>query len=92
MLTRVKTLVGCLLIMCVLVITTAFGIAFVRSPLQLDTDEHPNIELFLAAAQDRTQAQQALSEIERKWRPGYAGMMWDLARLLRPPSLSLIHI
>ena len=86
MLTRVKTLVGCLLIMCVLVITTAFGIAFVRSPLQLDTDEHPNIELFLAAAQDRTQAQQALSEIERKWRPGYAGMMWDLARLLRPPS------
>ena len=54
-------------------------------------EAHPDIELFLtAAAGGPQQAQRALTEIEAQWRPGYAGMVWDLARLLRPPSPRLL--
>ena len=51
--------------------------------------EHPDIELFLAAA-SQTRSGLALELIEEWWRPGYAGMVWDLARLLRPPSARMM--
>ena len=54
-------------------------------------ETHPDINLFLtAAAGSPPEAQRALAEIEAQWRPGYAGMVWDLARLLRPPSPRLL--
>ena len=60
-------------------------------PAGAQPEPHPDIELFLtAAASSPQQAQRALAEIEAQWRPGYAGMVWDLARLLRPPSPRLM--
>ena len=54
-------------------------------------DVHPDIELFLTAATAGDErAERALDEIRARWRPGYAGMIWDMARLLRPPSPRLI--
>ena len=54
-------------------------------------DAHPDIELFLTAAGGSPpDAQRALEQIAARWRPGYAGMVWDLARLLRPPSPRLL--
>ena len=54
-------------------------------------EAHPDIELFLtAAAGSPQQAQRALAELDAQWQPGYAGMVWDLARLLRPPSPRLL--
>lgn len=47
--------------------------------------EDPDIELFLSAASENRPGP-ALDQISERWRPGYAGMVWDLARLLRPPS------
>ena len=61
------------------------------APAAAQPESHPDIELFLtAAAGGPQQAQRALAEIEAEWRPGYAGMVWDLARLLRPPSPQLM--
>ena len=60
------------------------------APAAAQPDSHPDIELFLRAAGSPQQAQRALDEIEAQWRPGYAGMVWDLARLLRPPSPRLL--
>ena len=54
-------------------------------------DVHPDVELFLTAATAGDErAERALDEIRARWRPGYAGMVWDMARLLRPPSPRLI--
>ena len=55
-----------------------------RASVAQDAD-HPDIELFLAAASE-TRPDSALDQIAAQWRPGYAGMVWDLARLMRPPS------
>ncbi len=50
-------------------------------------DDHPDIALFLqAAAQDGNRAAEALGEIGARWLVGYAGIIWDLARFVRPPS------
>ena len=60
-------------------------------PAAAQPDAHPDIELFLtAAAGSPPDAQRALQQIAAQWRPGYAGMVWDLARLLRPPSPRLM--
>ncbi|MCY4600627.1 MAG: DUF3179 domain-containing (seleno)protein [Acidobacteria bacterium] len=69
----------------------ALLLARCASPAAAQPETHPDIELFLTAAGGGPQqAQQALDEIEAQWRPGYAGMVWDLARLLRPPSPRLL--
>ena len=48
---------------------------------------HPDIRLFQeATAQDGAVAGEALREIAAGWRDGYAGMVWDLARSVRPPG------
>ena len=47
--------------------------------------DHPDIELFLSAASQNLPGE-ALDQIAAQWRPGYAGMVWDLTRLMRPPS------
>ena len=50
-------------------------------------EKHPNIDLFLTAAtQNPIEAEQTLAQLAAQWKSGYAGMVWDLARLLRPPS------
>ena len=59
-------------------------------PAAAQPDAHPDIELFLTAAAGPPDAQRALQQIAAQWRPGYAGMVWDLARLLRPPSPRLM--
>ena len=49
--------------------------------------EHPDIRLFLEAASlDGQRADYALSQIGEQWRNAYAGIMWDLAWLVRPPG------
>ena len=61
------------------------------APAAAQPEAHPDIELFLtAAAGNPPAAQRALQQIAAQWRPGYAGMVWDLARLLRPPSPRLM--
>jgi len=47
----------------------------------------PDIKLFfMAAAQDERQAQQALEQLAAAWRDGYAAILWDIARFMRPPA------
>ena len=47
---------------------------------------HPEIGLFFSAtAQDDAEGDAALEEIAAGWRDGYAGIVWDLIRLLEPP-------
>ena len=50
--------------------------------------EHPDIRLFLqAGAAEPEQAEYALEQIGDQWRDGYAGIVWDMAWLQRPPNL-----
>lgn len=61
-------------------------------PCIAQPEKHPNIDLFLTAAtQNPIQAQETLGQIAAQWKPGYAGMVWDLARLLRPPSPRMMN-
>ncbi len=62
------------------------------SAQRVGQDDHPDIQLFLqAAAQDGNRAAEALREIGARWRVGYAGAIWDLARFVRPPSQQLFQ-
>ena len=55
-------------------------------------DDHPDIRLFFqATAQDGNRAEDALRQIGAKWRVGYAGLVWDLARFVRPPGPQLFQ-
>ena len=54
---------------------------------QAGQDDHPDIQLFLrATAPDGRLAEDALRQIGAQWRVGYAGLVWDLARFVRPPG------
>ena len=72
------------------VTTIVIGVALwvpsaVAQPTQ--SDDHPDIRLFLAAGTaSQSLATDALGQIGERWRDGYAGMVWDLARSLRPPG------
>ena len=49
---------------------------------------HPDIRLFLqAGAAEPEQAEYALEQLGDQWRDGYAGIVWDMAWLQRPPNL-----
>ena len=49
---------------------------------------HPDIRLFLqAGAGEPEEAEYALRQIGDRWRDGYAGIVWDMAWLQRPPNL-----
>ena len=54
-------------------------------------DGHPDIGLFLAAGSDDAVAEGALQEIGARWRDGYAGILWDLAWVVRPPNQRLFR-
>ena len=57
-----------------------------------ERDAHPDIRLFLeAGAPGGAQSANALRQIGAQWRDGYAGIVWDLAWLLRPPSRGFVH-
>ena len=50
-------------------------------------EEHPDIRRFLeAGSAEGAQAELALRQIADRWRDGYAGIVWDAAWLVRPPS------
>ena len=51
---------------------------------------HPDIKLFfLALAQDDDTADAALEQIAAQWRDGYAGIIWDMVRVMVPPRRQL---
>ena len=54
-------------------------------------DDHPDIRLFLEAGAAGPQSGNALQQISAQWRDAYAGMIWDLAWLLRPPGQGIIQ-
>ena len=68
-----------------LILLAAAGAA----PAQPAADgEHPDIRLFLqAGAAEGEQAEYALQQLGDQWRNGYAGIVWDMAWLQRPPNL-----
>ena len=77
----------------VIVLTTvvtllALGVAAgASSAQQADPGDHPDIQLFMqATAPNARLAQDSLRQIGEMWRDGYAGIIWDLARFIRPPS------
>ncbi len=48
---------------------------------------HPDLQqFFLITGADDDLADGALDEIAAAWRDGYAGMVWDLLRFMRPPQ------
>ena len=58
------------------------------APAQPPQGEHPDIRLFLqAGAGEPEQAEYALEQLGDRWRDGYAGIVWDMAWLQRPPNL-----
>ena len=47
---------------------------------------HPDVRLFFQAIHDDGDvADAALEQIAARWRNGYAGIIWDLVRFMRPP-------
>ncbi len=55
-------------------------------------DAHPDIRLFLdAGAPGGPRSRDALRQLGAQWRDAYAGIVWDLAWLLRPPGRGFIH-
>ena len=47
---------------------------------------HPDVQqFFLIAGADDDLADGARDEIAAAWRDGYAGMVWDMLRFMRPP-------
>ena len=55
-------------------------------------DAHPDIQLFLdAGVPGGPRSRDAFEQLGAQWRDGYAGIVWDLAWLLRPPSQGFVH-
>jgi len=55
-------------------------------------DDHPDIQLFLdAGAPGGPRSRDAFEQLGAQWRDAYAGIVWDLAWLLRPPSRGFVH-
>ena len=55
-------------------------------------DAHPDIQLFLdIGTPGGPRAREAFQAIGAQWREGYAGIVWDVAWLLRPPSQGFVH-
>lgn len=68
------------------------GVADLACAQSLQDRDHPEIRLFLqATAQDGALAGGALRQIAAGWRDGYAGIVWDLARSVRPPGPQLFQ-
>ena len=55
-------------------------------------NNHPDIQLFLdAGVPGGPRSREAFPQISAQWSDGYAGIVWDLAWLLRPPSQGFVH-
>ena len=55
-------------------------------------DAHPDIQLFLdAGVPGGPRSRQAFEQLGAQWRDAYAGIVWDLAWLLRPPGQGFVH-
>ena len=55
-------------------------------------DAHPDIQLFLdAGVPGGPRSREAFEQLGARWRDAYAGIVWDLAWLLRPPSRGFVH-
>ena len=55
-------------------------------------DAHPDIQLFLdAGVPGGPRSRDAFEQLGAQWRDAYAGIVWDLAWLLRPPSQGFVH-
>lgn len=65
-----------------------FAAALPPVPAARAQDVHPDLGLFFEAAfaSDETVAARALDEIAAAWRDGYASMLVDMARFMRPVS------
>ncbi len=69
-----------------MVVTVVVGVTAVAQAQQPEAGEHPDILLFfMALVQDEDQAEEALDQIAKSWRDGYAGIIWDMARFMVPP-------
>ena len=54
--------------------------------------EHPDIQLFLdAGVPGGPRSRDAFEQLGAQWRDAYAGIVWDLAWLLRPPGQGFVH-
>ena len=55
-------------------------------------DDHPDIQLFLdAGVPGGPRSRDAFEQLGAQWRDSYAGIVWDLAWLLRPPGQGFVH-
>ena len=55
-------------------------------------DAHPDIQLFLdAGVPGGPRSRGAFEQLGEQWRDAYAGIVWDLAWLLRPPGQGFVH-
>jgi hypothetical protein len=55
-------------------------------------DAHPDIQLFLdAGVPGGPRSRAAFEQLGAQWRDAYAGIVWDLAWLLRPPGQGFVH-
>ena len=55
-------------------------------------DAHPDIQLFLdAGVPGGPRSRGAFEQLGAQWRDAYAGIVWDLAWLLRPPGQGFVH-
>ena len=55
-------------------------------------DTHPDIQLFLdAGVPGGPRSREAFEQLGAQWRDAYAGIVWDLAWLLRPPGQGFVH-
>ena len=53
---------------------------------------HPDIQLFLdAGVPGGPRSRDAFEQLGAQWRDAYAGIVWDLAWLLRPPGQGFVH-
>lgn len=66
--------------------TAALALAFTAAAGAAPAQDAPEVRLFFqAAVPDEKASQAALDRIAEAWRDGYAGMIVDLARLMRSP-------
>ena len=55
-------------------------------------DTHPDIQLFLdAGVPGGPRSREAFEQLGARWRDAYAGIVWDLAWLVRPPGQGFVH-
>ena len=65
--------------------------AFVGSVRGQEPEAHPDLQQFFQiVAADDDVAEAAVEQIAAMWRDGYAGMIWDMLRFMRPPQVRTV--